>query len=477
MLVNNTETGQFLTIPDNITENMDLYVQAYLPILYSVPAYSLVSNFDKVDEANRMLYPFQSIDAMVLTTKSLLQYPFKSGTPEEFVQYFMFKDYFPLDRCRLNGIDLYCPSLKYNYVKRNLAKWVLDDKKIMFNELTRCWVEYNETTDEGKIYSFIKSKDLLTQEMNEIPIEGKKHLALYSENDQDVRSEYLEGECVLWHENGKHCPCTESDGRHFTGDTDGLKDTVFFRRQITNLLRYTSALGEKLGIHFIVHGGVLIGQHFNGYSLPFDDDVDMHIYDSDATILLSYLESLPDFTQLRGGENKNDWGSGHHKFFLDHGFIWFLERGSNHHIELNILTSNDGKGFKDLPEKGVNIHSYVYVDLVILYKVPAFAIENVWGHVNEPASHIKFPTDKPWENVLTTKSLLHASGVLGNQLILGHAFFAKDYFPLKVCKLNNIETWCSNDTVGFLDRAYSRWRSNTFKDFIYDESTQCWLDK
>lgn len=185
----------------------------------------------------------------------------------------------------------------------------------------------------------------------------------------------------------------------------------------TKNLRVMRWLSEQLALDVMVNWGTLLGQYFNGETLPWDEDDDVVLFCGEARFR----------DWMRGALPRSNYSTHEHDgrmieyYELGPEHVIYYDYNPRHHIEFRLI----------------HVATGVYVDIMLLKKVPRASA----GRVRQSRPK------RLAAEVYTMKA--NENGLWG-----GHVFNPRDLHPLAPCLLNGVALLCPANKTAVLTQEY-----------------------
>lgn len=198
-------------------------------------------------------------------------------------------------------------------------------------------------------------------------------------------------------------------------------------------------ISSKYDINFIIMHGSLIGKFWNDSILPWDDDLDVSIVDTDILKLEKLIHSLNVTNKYYIYEHKNDEFIEYYD--LNDDFIIYRDKNPKHHIEARII----------------HIHTGVYTDITYLH--------------NENKKSILYKKSVSYPKNRNPPFLVMKANY--NNLYGGHIYSKSDIIPLQDCYINSFKFKCPNNIENVLRQNYHKFDKSYYKDIKFDIGSNC----
>ena len=210
--------------------------------------------------------------------------------------------------------------------------------------------------------------------------------------------------------------------------------------------RMLHSIQELSKVSIIVMYGSLIGQWWNGQSLPWDTDVDVHILDVEN--FERWLTGMPQkqFHIHEYADGRPNIENVQYYELPDANFTMYFDHNEGHHIEYRLI----------------HVPTGVYTDIMTLKltndtTVLARAVQSKPSELKVPAYAMKSSFNTLWGgNILNTEDLL----------------------PLRPCELNGASLWCPQNVTAVLRQKYPRFDDAAWyrgqKQLVFNTTSTCW---
>ena len=201
------------------------------------------------------------------------------------------------------------------------------------------------------------------------------------------------------------------------------------------------------GAQMVVMYGSLIGQWWNGQSLPWDADIDVHVLD-----YLSFERWLTNQSRMQSDKYEKvhgqDVGKVHYYELPNANFTIYFDHNEKHHIEYRLIHIPTGVYCDMMTSRltsDMQVLSHRVTSKPPVLRVPAYAMKasfkNIWG---------------------------------------GNIHNTVDMIPLSPCPFNGVSLWCPRNVTNVLRQQFPHfddvaWYQNE-KKAMFNKTTSCWQD-
>lgn len=240
----------------------------------------------------------------------------------------------------------------------------------------------------------------------------------------------------------KRCPIGLFKMKEGENPTHVPQTPMVIRTGLWENVRMLYELQDIIRIKFAIMSGSLIGLSFNGETLPWDADIDVHVIDDDIAVFDSWLFARP----LMDHRPQHEGCSTQCVFYQmpRADFYMYFEPDARHHIEYRL----------------VHVPSGVYVDITRL-------------RTTTQRQYLRNPTQSRPQTVDTPFLAMKASV---NKLWGGHIYNPPQMLPLRRCTFHGFPMWCPRDIHSVLTQQYKHYDNRVYrkKHAVFNATTRCW---